>query len=129
MIQPILGTDVLYEDNHLVIVNKRAGDNVQGDKSGDIPLVERVREYIRIKFDKPGNVFCGLIHRLDRPVSGVISFARTSKSLERMNKLFAEKHPEKTYWAVVEKAPEKASDHLVHYLSRNEQKKQILFAF
>ncbi len=112
---------VLYEDNHLVIVNKRAGDNVQGDKSKDIPLVERVREYIRIKYQKPGNVFCGLVHRLDRPVSGAIIFARTSKSLERMNKLFAEKHPSKTYWAVVEKAPIQKADQLTHHLSRNEK--------
>lgn len=120
-IQPIDQSEVLYEDNHLILVNKKAGDNVQGDKSGDIPLVERVREFIRIKFQKPGNVFCGLIHRLDRPVSGIISFARTSKSLERMNRLFAEKHPDKIYWAIVEKAPVKAADRLIHHLQRNEK--------
>lgn len=112
---------VLFEDNHLVIVNKRAGDNVQGDKSGDLPLVEKVRNYIRVKYEKPGNVFCGLIHRLDRPVSGVIAFARTSKGLERMNKLFAEKHPEKVYWAIVEKAPKQKSGQLIHHLDRNEK--------
>ncbi len=112
---------VLFEDNHLVIVNKRAGDNVQGDKSGDLPLVEKVRNYIRIKYEKPGNVFCGLIHRLDRPVSGIIAFARTSKGLERMNKLFAEKHPEKVYWAIVEKAPKQKSGQLTHHLDRNEK--------
>lgn len=113
--------DILYEDNHLVIVNKHAGENVQGDSSGDFPLVEKVREYIRQKFDKPGNVFCGLIHRLDRPVSGVIVFARTSKALTRMNKLFAEKHPRKIYWAVVEKAPKEKSGTLLHHLERNEK--------
>ena len=112
---------VLFEDNHLVIVNKRAGDNVQGDKSGDLPLVEKVRNYIRVKFEKPGNVFCGLIHRLDRPVSGIIAFARTSKGLERMNKLFAEKHPEKIYWAIVEKEKKKKSAYLIHHLDRNEK--------
>lgn len=113
--------DVLYEDNHLIVVNKRASEIVQGDKTGDVPLVEVVREYIRQKFGKPGNVFCGLVHRLDRPVSGVLVFARTSKALERMNRLFAEKHPEKVYWAVVEQAPEKATDYLVHHLVRNEK--------
>ncbi|WP_343636824.1 RNA pseudouridine synthase [Fluviicola sp.] len=113
--------DVLYEDNHLIVVNKHAGENVQGDISGDFPLVEKVREYIRHKFEKPGNVFCGLIHRLDRPVSGAIAFARTSKALTRMNKLFAEKHPRKVYWAVVEKAPKEKSGHLVHHLVRNEK--------
>lgn len=113
--------DILYEDNHLIVVNKKAKENVQGDKSGDVPLVEKVREYIRVKFEKPGNVFCGLVHRLDRPVSGVIVFARTSKALERMNKQFAEQHPEKIYWALVEKAPEKKQGTLEHYLVRNEQ--------
>jgi 23S rRNA pseudouridine1911/1915/1917 synthase len=112
---------ILYEDNHLVLINKPAGINVQGDKSGDLPLVEQVREYIRVKFNKPGNVFCGLIHRLDRPVSGVISFARTSKALERMNKQFDEKHPKKIYWAIVEQAPKEESGNLVHYLTRNEK--------
>jgi 23S rRNA pseudouridine1911/1915/1917 synthase len=113
--------DILYEDNHLIVVNKKAKENVQGDKSGDVPLVEKVREYIRVKFEKPGKVFCGLVHRLDRPVSGVLVFARTSKALERMNKQFAEQHPEKIYWAVVEKAPEKNQGTLEHYLVRNEQ--------
>lgn len=115
------GLEVLFEDNHLVIINKRASEIVQGDKSGDEPLVEKVRDYIRRKYDKPGNVFCGLVHRLDRPTSGVLVFARTSKALERMNRLFAEKHPEKTYWAVVETAPEQKEDTLTHYLVRNEK--------
>lgn len=113
--------EVLYEDNHLIVINKRASEIVQGDKTGDEPLVEKVREYIRRKYKKPGNVFCGLVHRLDRPTSGVLVFARTSKSLERMNRLFAEKHPEKTYWAVVEKAPAKKEDYLVNHLTRNEK--------
>lgn len=113
--------EVLYEDNHLIVINKRSSEIVQGDKTGDEPLVEKVREYIRKKFDKPGNVFCGLVHRLDRPTSGVLVFARTSKALERMNKLFAEKHPEKIYWAVVEKAPAKKSGSLTHQLVRNEK--------
>ena len=112
---------VLYEDNHLVIVNKQAKENVQGDKSGDLPLVEKVRNYIGEKYKKPGNVFCGLVHRLDRPVSGVIVFARTSKALERMNKQFATNHPKKIYWAVVEKEPELPEAQLVHYLVRNEK--------
>lgn len=115
------GLEVLYEDNHLVVINKRASEIVQGDKTGDEPLVEKVREYIRKKYEKPGNVFCGLVHRLDRPTSGVLVFARTSKSLERMNKLFAEKHPEKIYWAVVEKAPAARSGSLTHHLVRNEK--------
>lgn len=113
--------EVLYEDNHLVVINKRASEIVQGDKTGDEPLVEKVREYIRKKYNKPGNVFCGLVHRLDRPTSGVLVFARTSKSLERMNRLFAENHPDKTYWAVVEQAPEQASGALKHFLVRNEK--------
>lgn len=112
---------ILYEDNHLIAVNKESGVNVQGDISGDFPLVEAVREYIRIKFEKPGNVFCGLIHRLDRPVSGIVVFARTSKALTRMNQLFAEKHPKKTYWAIVENPPKEKSGRLVHHLVRNEK--------
>lgn len=113
--------EVLYEDNHLIVINKRASEIVQGDKTGDEPLVEKVREYIRKKYEKPGNVFCGLVHRLDRPTSGVLVFARTSKSLERMNKLFAEQHPDKTYWAVVEKAPKQPTGALRHHLTRNEK--------
>jgi len=113
--------EVLFEDNHLIVINKRASEIVQGDKTGDEPLVEKVREYIRVKYDKPGNVFCGLVHRLDRPTSGVLVFARTSKALERMNRLFAENHPEKTYWAVVEKAPPAKTGYLVNHLLRNEK--------
>ncbi len=118
--------EVVFEDNHLVLVNKRAGINVQGDISGDEPLVEMVRTYIKEKFQKPGNVFCGLIHRLDRPVSGLMAFARTSKALERMNKQFAEKHPEKIYWAIVCNPPKEKSGHLIHHLERNTQKNKTI---
>ena len=110
---------VLYEDNHLIVVNKRAGDIVQGDKTGDKPLSEVVKDYIAVKYDKPGAVFLGVVHRLDRPTSGVIVFACTSKALGRMNQLFSERETEKTYWAVVKNNPSKPKDTLVHYLKRN----------
>src|SRR5690606_7801967 len=96
---------VLYEDNHLIIVNKRPGDIVQGDKTGDEPLSEVVKEYIKVKYHKPGNVYLGVVHRLDRPTSGVVLFARTSKALPRLNKLFKEKEAHKTYWAIVKNPP------------------------
>lgn len=110
---------VLFEDNHLIVVNKRPGDIVQGDKTGDTPLSEVVKEYIKIKYDKPGAVFLGVVHRLDRPTSGIVVFARTSKALSRLNKLFAEKEVRKSYWAVVKKNPPKENDTLIHYLKRN----------
>lgn len=110
---------VLFEDNHLLIVNKRAGDIVQGDKTGDKPLSEVAKEYIAEKYNKPGAVYLGVVHRLDRPTSGVVVFARTSKALSRLNKLFAERDTEKTYWALVKNEPPKTSDTLVHYLKRN----------
>jgi len=110
---------VLFEDNHLLIVNKRAGDIVQGDKTGDKPLSEVAKEYIADKYNKPGAVYLGVVHRLDRPTSGVIVFARTSKALSRLNKLFADRETEKTYWALVKNEPPKTSDTLVHYLKRN----------
>lgn len=110
---------VLYEDNHLIIVNKRPGDIVQGDKTGDTPLSEVVKEYIKIKYDKPGNVYLGVVHRLDRPTSGIVVFARTSKALPRLNKLFKDKDAKKTYWAIVKNAPPKQQDTLVHYMKRN----------
>ncbi len=113
--------DVLYEDNHLIIVNKKAGINVQGDSSGDFPLVEAVRQFLKIKYNKPGNVFCGLIHRLDRPVSGIVVFAKTGKALSRMNQLFSENHPNKIYWAIVENPPIEKSAKLKHFLVRNEK--------
>ncbi|UZH55582.1 RNA pseudouridine synthase [Salinimicrobium tongyeongense] len=110
---------VLYEDNHLIIVNKRPGDIVQGDKTGDVPLSEVVKEYIKIKYDKPGNVYLGVVHRLDRPTSGIVLFSKTSKALPRLNKLFKEKEAKKTYWAIVKNAPPKQQDRLVHYMKRN----------
>ncbi len=110
---------VLHEDNHLIIVNKRPGDLVQGDKTGDLPLSEVVKEYIKITYNKPGNVYLGVVHRLDRPTSGIVVFAKTSKALPRLNKLFREKDAKKTYWAIVKNVPPKQQDTLVHYMKRN----------
>ncbi|WP_420601996.1 RluA family pseudouridine synthase [Flagellimonas sp.] len=111
--------DVLYEDNHLIVVNKRSGDIVQGDKTGDIPLGEVVKQYLKEKYNKPGNVYLGVVHRLDRPTSGIVVFAKTSKALPRLNKLFSEGKTKKTYWAVVDKVPEDDSGTLTHWLVRN----------
>ncbi len=113
---------VLYEDNHLLIVNKPAGTLVQGDATGDKPLVEIGKEYIKDKYQKPGEVFLGVVHRLDRPVSGVVVFARTSKALERMNALFRDKETQKTYWAVVGSIPPKPEGTLIHWLVKDEKK-------
>lgn len=110
---------VLYEDNHLIAINKRAGDIVQGDKTGDTPLSEVVKNYLKHKYNKPGNVYLGVAHRLDRPTTGIVVFAKTSKALPRLNKLFAEKDAKKTYWAVVKKMPQKEEDTLIHWLKRN----------
>jgi 23S rRNA pseudouridine1911/1915/1917 synthase len=112
---------VIHEDNHLIVVNKRVGDIVQGDKTGDKPLSEIVKEYIKDKYNKPGEVFLGVVHRLDRPTTGIVVFARTSKALSRMNELFSNRETQKTYWAVVKNKPEKSKDKLVHYLKRNEK--------
>ena len=112
---------ILHEDNHLIVVNKRVGDIVQGDKTGDKPLSEIVKEYIKEKYNKPGEVFLGVVHRLDRPTTGIVAFARTSKALSRMNELFSNRETQKTYWAVVKNKPEKSNDKLVHYLKRNEK--------
>ncbi|MCH1437126.1 MAG: RluA family pseudouridine synthase [Flavobacteriales bacterium] len=114
--------EVLYEDNHLIVINKQSGDIVQGDKTGDKPLPDFVKDYLREKYNKPGNVFCGVIHRLDRPVSGIVLFAKTSKALSRMNQLFRDKEIQKTYWALVENKPIKTSDRLENYLLKNQQK-------
>lgn len=111
--------DILYEDNHLLVVNKRAGDLVQGDQTGDEPLVEIAKTYIGKKYNKPGKVFLGVVHRLDRPTSGVVVFARTSKALSRLNAMFQKRETEKTYWAVVENCPEAEQDQLTHFLVRN----------
>ena len=112
---------VLYEDNHIIIVNKSSGEIVQGDKTGDTPLVETVRAYIKEKYNKPGNVFCGLTHRLDRPVSGVVIFAKTSKALERINNMLKNHEIKKTYWAIVKNSPKQSEGTLVNYLVRNEK--------
>lgn len=113
--------NVLYEDNHIIIVNKRVSEIVQGDKTGDKPLSETVKEYLKEKYNKPGNVFCGVTHRLDRPVSGIVVFARTSKALPRLNEMFKNKEIKKTYWAIVKNAPQQPEGTLRHYLLRNEK--------
>lgn len=112
---------VIYEDNHIIVVNKAASEIVQGDKTGDIPLSETVKQYIKEKYEKPGNVFLGVTHRLDRPVSGLVIFAKTSKALSRLNEMFKKGEIKKTYWAIVKNAPPKMEDELVHYLVRNEK--------
>ena len=110
---------VIYEDNHIIIVNKRAGDIVQGDKTGDEPLSEVVKSYIKDKYNKPGNVYLGVVHRLDRPTTGIVMFSKTSKALPRLNKIFADKQAKKIYWALVKQQPPKPEDTLVHWLKKN----------
>lgn len=110
---------VLFEDNHIIVVNKRPGDIVQGDKTGDKPLSEVVKSYLKEKYNKPGDAYLGVVHRLDRPTSGIVLFSKTSKALPRLNKLFQKKEAQKTYWAIVKNAPPKKSDTLVHFLKRN----------
>ncbi len=110
---------VLHEDNHIIIVNKRPGDIVQGDKTGDKPLSEVVKSYLKEKYNKPGNVYLGVVHRLDRPTSGIVVFSKTSKALPRLNKLFQDKKAKKTYWAVVKNPPTAEEGELVHYMKRN----------
>ena len=113
---------VLFEDNHLLVVNKSAGVLVQGDSTGDVPLVELCKQYIKEKYQKPGEVFLGVVHRLDRPVSGVVVLARTSKALDRMNALFRDKETLKTYFAIVRKKPPQPEGVLVHWLQKDEKK-------
>ncbi len=113
---------VLYEDNHLIAVKKQSGDIIQSDQSGDITLADKVKEYIKRKYNKPGDVFLGIIHRIDRPVSGVVVFARTSKALTRMNELFREKKIQKVYWAVVEEKPPLENGEIVNWLKKNQEK-------
>lgn len=113
--------EVVYEDNHLIVVNKAAGEIVQGDKTGDKPLSEMVKDYLREKYNKPGNVFCGVIHRLDRPVSGLVVFAKTSKALARMNEIFQNRKVKKTYWAISRNLPPRAEGMLVDYLTPRER--------
>ena len=112
---------ILYEDNHLIAVNKTNSEIVQGDKTNDKPLVEMVKEYLKEKYQKPGNVFCGVTHRLDRPVSGVVVFAKTGKALERFNEMLRNHEVKKTYWAIVKQAPREEQATLTHYLLRNEK--------
>lgn len=113
--------EVLYEDNHIIIVNKAPGEIVQGDKTGDKPLVDIVRDWIKERYAKPGNVFCGVVHRLDRPVAGVVVFAKTSKALSRMNEMFRNGDVHKTYWAVTAGTPPKEEDTLTHYITSTER--------
>ncbi len=112
---------ILHEDNHIIVVNKRVGDIVQGDKTGDKPLSDVVKEYLKDKYNKPGEVFLGVVHRLDRPTTGIVVFARTSKALTRLNELFKNRQTQKTYWAVVKSKPPKPAGNLLHYLRRNEK--------
>jgi 23S rRNA pseudouridine1911/1915/1917 synthase len=122
---PITESDILYEDNHLIAVNKRAGDIVQVDETGDEPLDEKVKKYITAKYSKPNGAFLGVVHRLDRPVSGVILFAKTSKALERMNAIFKNREVRKTYFAVVRNKPARLEGNLVHWLIKNPQKNLV----
>jgi 23S rRNA pseudouridine1911/1915/1917 synthase len=110
---------IIHEDNHIIVINKRVGDIVQGDKTGDKPLSDVVKEYIKDKYNKPGEVYLGVVHRLDRPTTGIIIFAKTSKALTRLNESFKNRETQKTYWAVVKKFPPKEKDTLIHFLKRN----------
>tara|TARA_Y100000746_G_C15462195_1_gene432041 strand:- start:1854 stop:2528 length:675 start_codon:yes stop_codon:yes gene_type:complete len=117
-----INIDVIFEDNHLIAVNKKSGEIVQGDKTGDEPLSERVKKYLKVKYNKPGNVFLGTIHRIDRPTSGIVIFAKTSKALSRMNEKFRQNKISKTYWAIVKNRLPKKNDLLEHYLLKNQKK-------
>ena len=120
--------EILFEDNHLIAVNKQVSDIVQGDKTGDKPLSDYVKAYIKEKYNKPGNVYLGLPHRLDRPTSGIVLFARTSKALVRLNKMFQDRELKKTYWAIVNEGLKEPKGSLVHFLTRNtKQNKSYAF--
>lgn len=112
---------VIYEDNHLMVVNKQPSQIVQGDKTGDVTLPDLIKEFLKAKYDKPGNVFCGVVHRLDRPTSGVVVFSKTSKALSRLSEQFKSRETEKTYWAVVEQKPKNNEGMLVDFLAKNEK--------
>jgi 23S rRNA pseudouridine1911/1915/1917 synthase len=114
--------EVLYEDNHIIAINKRPGDIVQGDKTGDAPLSDFVKQYIKVSASKPGEVFLGTVHRIDRPVSGIVLFAKTSKALARLNEMFQKKEITKTYWAVVKNKPPQPEGRLEHFLLKDEAK-------
>lgn len=113
---------IVYEDNHIIAVNKSNSEIVQGDKTGDESLSDRVKEYIKRKYNKPGDVYLGVVHRIDRPVSGIVLFARTSKAATRLSKMFLEKQIKKTYWAVVKSLPEADQGTLTHYMIKNQEK-------
>ena len=113
--------EVVYEDNHLLVVNKAPGEIVQGDKTGDTPLVETLKLWLKEKYAKPGNVFCGVVHRLDRPVGGLVKFAKTSKALSRLNEMFRNGEVNKTYWAITRNLPPKEEDTLTHYITTTER--------
>ncbi len=114
--------DILYEDNHIIIVNKNNNDLVQGDKTGDVSLDSKVKAYLKEKYNKPGNVYLGVVHRIDRPVSGAVMFAKTSKALSRLNRLFKEQKVNKIYWAIVKEKPDPPSGILRHHMIRNPKK-------
>ncbi|MGM5630517.1 RNA pseudouridine synthase [Apibacter raozihei] len=123
-----LENQILFEDNHILIINKKAGQIVQGDKTGDVPLIDEIKAYIKKKYFKPGNVFAGLVHRIDRPTSGIVVFAKTSKALSRLTEMLKKREIKKTYWAVVKKGEIPNSQRLVHYLKKNEKNnKSIIF--
>ena len=115
---------VLYEDNHLIIINKNCGELVQSDSTGDVALEQTVKDYLKKKYNKPGEVFLGIVHRVDRPVSGIVIFARTTKAQQRLNRMFKEKEIKKTYWAIVKEKPKNETGTLIHYIVRNTQKKR-----
>ena len=120
--------DIIYEDNHLIAVNKNCHEIVQGDKTGDIPLSDTLKEWVKEKYAKPGNVFIGVAHRLDRPVTGVVLFAKTSKSLSRLNELFRLGKVKKTYWAIIKNPPPEPEGELIHWIVRNEkQNKSVAY--
>ncbi|MDD5972834.1 MAG: RNA pseudouridine synthase [Spirochaetales bacterium] len=114
-----LKSRILYEDNHLIIINKLPGELVQGDETGDITLADKVKEYLKITYNKPGNVYLGIPHRLDRPTSGIVVYAKTEKALVRLNEAFKGSSVKKTYWAVVDNMPKKTESTLIHYIVRN----------
>lgn len=117
---------ILFEDNHIIIINKKAGQLVQGDKTGDISLLDEVKSYIKLKYSKPGNVFAGLVHRIDRPTSGIVIFAKTSKALTRLTEMIKKREIKKTYWAVVKKNEIPETQRLVHYLKKNEKNNKAI---
>lgn len=124
-----LKVEVVYEDNHLIAVNKPSGVLVQGDKTRDTPLSEMVKEFLIEKYNKPGDAYLGVPHRIDRPTSGLVIFAKTSKSLVRLNKMFQEKNIQKTYWAITKNKPKKAEGQLIHFLKRNQEKNKSFAHF